>query len=295
MGPSAYNNSTTWSAAAKPFAAQVASATSIASAALIDLVETLSPMDSPTAIPSYTHSAASVHDAGAGNGSLTAALSLKHPALPILATDIAPGMIAALDARQLPNVRTHVLDSCASNPEILRSDSFSHVLSSFMLQYTYNPSGAVREMYRILRPGGVVGLANWIDVAINWPWNKACKRLDPNFEPVKHFDEAAWTTEQEVEAALMKVGFQEVRSELVRTRMQFESAEDFVNYWYNSKNPGMVKAQSGWKGDPEEVRGMFEKVVREEWGDGKNFEMCAALTVGRKEPQVQYENRKGRL
>lgn len=283
MGVTYYNTSNTWSVAATPYTAQVALTTSLASTALIDLVETLSPIDSlepSSSLP--THSTASVLDAGAGSGSLTSALSARYPTVPIVATDFAPSMVAALDARHLPNVRTHVLDSCVPHPEILRSDSFSHVLSSFMLQYTCNPHGAVREMYRILRPGGVVGLAIWTDVAINWPWNEACKRLDPTFEPVKHFDESAWVVEQEIEAALTEAGFQEVKSEGAKTPLRFESAEEFANYWFNSKNPGMVKAQSAWKGNAEDVRAMLEKVVREEWGDGKEFIMSVGLTVGRK-------------
>ena len=273
MAQSNYSNSESWNNAANHYAVQMAAATSQAADRLINLVESRLP---------FSTAFSSVLDNGAGNGVLTQALVSRFPGTRILATDIAPAMLARLDAKQLPNVSTLAMDACVEYNVKLEADSFSHVLSTFMIQFTDGPMHALREMYRVLKPGGWIGLGSWIDVSINRPWEEACRGLDPLFVPQTPFDKSAWTGEAEVERALKEAGFADVVSEKLRVCLRFEGPEDYVGYWYEAKNPGMLKMQSAWKGHIEEVRESLEKVVREKYSGGREFWLEAVLTVAKK-------------
>lgn len=178
-----YSNSEGWSNAASHYVAQFAATTSQAADRLIDIVESRSPISAASS---------SVLDNGAGNGVLTQALASRFPGTRILAADIAPAMLADLDAKQLPNVSTLAMDACVEDDDKLGAETFSHVLSTFMIQFTDGPMRALRKMHRVLKPGGVIGLGSWGDVAINRPWEDACRALDPRFVAQSPFDQSAW-------------------------------------------------------------------------------------------------------
>jgi SAM-dependent methyltransferase len=95
--------------------------------------------------------------AGAGEQTLTAARRVG-PTGSVLATDIAPNLLAlaAEDARQagLTNVETRVMDG--ENLE-LEDASFDVVISRVGLIYFPDQQRALREMLRVLKPGGRVG------------------------------------------------------------------------------------------------------------------------------------------
>jgi trans-aconitate methyltransferase len=52
-----------------------------------------------------------VLDSGAGDGVLTKPLSQRYPSIPILATDISSAMLSKIDATNLPNVTTQIVDA----------------------------------------------------------------------------------------------------------------------------------------------------------------------------------------
>ncbi|KAL6718582.1 hypothetical protein ACLMJK_004674 [Lecanora helva] len=251
----------------------MAAATAQAANHLIDLAESRL---------SFTTASSSALDSGAGSGVLTEALAKRFPHLSILACDLAPAMLAQLEAKKLPNVLTMEADACdVGNPKI-QADTFSHVLSTFMIQFTGEPTRSLQEMHRVLRPGGIIALGSWIDIGINWPWEEACKLLDPDFIPQSPFAEGAWRSAEDVERAMQEVGFVDISSREVSVCLNFNGTEEFVEYWYSAKNPGMLKMQSAWKGDIEDVREMLKDVVKTRYGGGHVFPMKVALTIAMK-------------
>ena len=112
---------------------------------------------------SFSPSASYVLDNGAGTGTLTDYLTSSYPGIRVLATDIAPGMLEALDKKQIPNVKTGVMDAAElDNIEGLGPDgSFSHAFSTFMIMFTTQPLNILKEMHRVLQPGGIIELAIW--------------------------------------------------------------------------------------------------------------------------------------
>ena len=273
MSQKTYSNSKNWSNATSLYVVQMAAATSQAADHLIDLAESRL---------SFSTASSSVLDSGAGSGVLTQALASRFPQINILACDIAPTMLAQLEAKRLPNVSILEADACnVGNPK-LQTNNFSHVLSTFMIQFTDEPERALQEMHRVLRPAGVIALGSWLDIGINWPWEEACKRLDPSFVPQSPFGTGAWQAAQDVETAMQNVGFVNVESRDFTVQLNFGGTEEFVEYWYNAKNPGMLKMQSAWKGDIEEVRETLKEVVGNNFGEGRVFHMKVTVTIATK-------------
>jgi SAM-dependent methyltransferase len=93
-------------------------------------------------------------------------LAMLHHAAAILAADGVTAELQQADARCLP----------------YRDDEFDTVLSAHVLEHLPAPFAALREMARVLRPGGlfviVAARANIVDAAIRLKWGHA--PLDPS-------------------------------------------------------------------------------------------------------------------
>lgn len=150
-----------------------------------------------------------------------------------------------------------------------------------MLQFIPTPQSAVNEMYRVLAPGGIIGLSIWFQNAIAEPWNTACLNLDPDFKPNESAFSTAWKTCEDLEQDLAQAGFVDVKSEETPLEMVFENAEAFADYYITAKNPAFLMMQSTWKSEAEDVREELVKVTKEEFGNGR-IKMVAASVVGRR-------------
>ena len=273
--PSTYHlDSNGWSGAAKIYAAQASTMTTTAANRLIEIAHSMQPFSSE----SY------VLDNGAGTGALTVAFISRFPGVKVLAADVAPGMIAILEEKAIPNVEIKIMDACVENaPNGLKNESFSHVLSIFMVQFVPQPVSVVREMYRTCKRGGMIGLGIWGEISVKHAWDDACMELDPEgYVPHNPFAEGGWETAEEVQNVLTEVGFRDIQSERFQAAWHFQSAEQFADFWIGCGNPSIMKMQSGWKGDPSEVRDRMVRVVNEKYDGGNKFLMEAFLTVGRK-------------
>lgn len=103
---------------------------------------------------------ASALDVGAGLGQFTAAVApYAHEITPL---DIGPKLVQKLSTRW-------PLAKCGSATELPFSDeSFDVVVSSECIEHTDEPLTAIREMVRVLKPGGYLFLStpNWL-----WRWS----------------------------------------------------------------------------------------------------------------------------
>jgi len=100
-----------------------------------------------------------VLDVAAGNGNATLAAARRFA--DVSSTDYVPALLDKARERARAedlSVRFQVADA-----EALPFDdaSFDAVLSTFGVMFAPDQSRAAREMLRVLRPGGRVGLANW--------------------------------------------------------------------------------------------------------------------------------------
>ncbi|MCJ1476421.1 hypothetical protein MMC13_005087 [Lambiella insularis] len=286
--PSPTFSPTAWSLAAPQYNTRVGSMDRAAGARLISLLTTLSPI-----LPSSR-----AMDLGCGTGTITHALTALHPALPIAAVDIAPGMLAELAAHATttaPHISTHELDAAALGAAfaagafaatLAPEAAFSHILSTFMLQYSPAPAAVLRGARAALREGGVLGVGLW--GRGNGPlllWEAACRAADPGYRVPEPHEGGAWTTGAELEGGLRGAGFPEVGSERVEVDFGVRSTEEMVGFWFEGGNPVAGRLVADWvrvKGGVQEVRGVYERVCREEWGDGRGLRVEVVLGWGRK-------------
>jgi trans-aconitate methyltransferase len=103
-----------------------------------------------------------VLDVGAGTGSMTRVIRQQYPEVPIVALDLAPGMVESLEAQDIPNVTTGVADARDLDSQFVPDGAFTHALSMFVIQFVgpERHSDVCAELFRALEPGGVVALSS---------------------------------------------------------------------------------------------------------------------------------------
>lgn len=106
-------------------------------------------------------SGVSVLDCGCGPGSITFDIAAR----------VAPGHVTGIDfgASQVERAKQIAVDKRVQNATFQSADcyelpfadqSFDRVFSHAMMEHLADPCRAVREMFRVLKPGGVVGLCS---------------------------------------------------------------------------------------------------------------------------------------
>ncbi len=126
----------------------------------------------------------SLLDCGCGPGAIT--LSLAETVAPghVVGIDLEPRMIeraiAAASERQIDNVRFEVANICDLP---FPDGTFDALFTSAVLEHLSVPGQALQEMYRVLKPEGVVGIVNtdWGDPLIS-PSNDAVRQFFELFE-----------------------------------------------------------------------------------------------------------------
>ncbi|KAI5365184.1 putative S-adenosyl-L-methionine-dependent methyltransferase, Methyltransferase domain 25 [Septoria linicola] len=253
------DQSSKWSATAQAYSSKIVEVTSQGGQALLELINTIDPPKGTSV----------VLDSGAGTGLLTSLLADQYPGVQTTAADYAPAMLEILKQKKVPNVQTIVVDAGKDHvAQGLEADSYSHALSTFM-------------MFRVLKPGGIIGIAIWSKNLIGEPWDVACKKLDPEYTPSDLPFARTMKSLEDLEMAYVDAGFVDVSSRETEMYLEFESGKAFADYFLDSKNPPFISIQRAWRGDVEDVRDELARVTTEHYGDGKIY-MVAACSVGRK-------------
>ncbi len=127
--------------------------------AVIALLERLGPDGMPRD--------ARVVDVGTGTGQLAIAAIERWPSITVDGIDVSAEMRAAADAeadrRLAPMVRGRFRTSVATADRLPFDDgAFDLALSSFVLQLVPNRHRALRDVRRVLRPGGAFASVTWV-------------------------------------------------------------------------------------------------------------------------------------
>ena len=93
-----------------------------------------------------------------------------------------------------------------------------------------------------------------------------------------------WSDEGRLRTYIREAGFTDVQSRTIRPRWNFESPEDYCEFYLESKNPEFMRGYQPWwdKGMEGVMRPMFERIVKEKYNGAKDFDMKVFLFVARK-------------
>ena len=266
------SSSDDWGTASAAYAARTEYVTRPSAEALITWVN--------EELPLSAHNV-NVFDNGAGSGVVTVALRSRFATAPILAADLSPGMLKIIEEKRLSNVRCKVLD--ATNLSGIPDDTFTHSLSTFMIQFTPDPLSALREMYRVTKPGGALRLCMWGELCFDAPWEETARHFEPGYTYPRPWT-ADWQDEKRLREYIEAVGFKDVQMRTIRPRWDYESPEEYFKFYLESQNPYFMAGYQPWwdKGMEGIMRPMFEKIVRDNYGGAKDFDMKVWLFIARK-------------
>jgi ubiquinone/menaquinone biosynthesis C-methylase UbiE len=99
-------------------------------------------------------------DVGCGTGALLYALSQRHPGAQLSGVDPVPEMLAVARRRLPPEVE---LQAGWAERLPFESAQFDAVVSCNMFHYIREPAAALREIRRVLAPGGRLVITDWCD------------------------------------------------------------------------------------------------------------------------------------
>jgi ubiquinone/menaquinone biosynthesis C-methylase UbiE len=171
---------------------------------------------------------------GIGEPAVTAARHVQ-PSGKVLATDISPEMLAIGRERAEKLGLQHIIEFSESDAESLKvaDKSFDAVLCRLGLMFLPNLPNALRIFYEALVPGGKIAAAVWPALdkvpAINLAFLTVSKKLNlppPTADtPPFHLSDPL-----ALQNALIKAGFQDVRTENMIVTLEFDSPDSFTNY-----------------------------------------------------------------
>jgi ubiquinone/menaquinone biosynthesis C-methylase UbiE len=100
-------------------------------------------------------------DVPCGTGELSRRLSVRWPSVRILGLDLSLGMLKQARVKN----RNGSLQWLQADVEVLPLDdeTFDWVICANSFHYFHSPASALRELYRVLRPGGRLVLVDWCD------------------------------------------------------------------------------------------------------------------------------------
>ena len=171
----------------------------------------------------------------------------------------------------------------AENLHSLKDDTFTHSLSTFMIQFAPDPHRALQEMYRVTKAGGILELGIWSELCLDAVWQAACRTHDPDYI-YPHTWTPDWGDEEKLRLYIHQAGFRDIQTKVVRPRLDFESPEAYCRFFFESQNPNIDRAWKPWdeRGELGLVKPAFERLVREKFEGPNDINMKILLFVARK-------------
>jgi ubiquinone/menaquinone biosynthesis C-methylase UbiE len=172
-------------------------------------------------------------DVGSGTGTLSLAALERWPASRVDAIDASREMVSATEAgvSTVPGAAARLRAVTAFADALpFPDDTFDAVMSSFVLQLVPNRFRALREIRRVLRPGGQLAYVTWVSDTRRW---KADDVLDDLLDelgmPEEDDDEPApaagagdLPSVESAATGLRRAGFRDVTAEAARLTYQFD-------------------------------------------------------------------------
>jgi ubiquinone/menaquinone biosynthesis C-methylase UbiE len=169
---------------------------------------------------------ARVLDLACGPGIVAAAAQRRGTSVSGL--DFSPAMLAVARSAN-PDIRFHEADAEAIP---MADRSLDIVISNFGPHHFPRPERALDEVFRVLRPGGLVAFTSWADPAENIAWRLLfdALRLHGDLNGAKAPPSGgALRDEAAVLQLLRNAGFIETRAEVIRREWRFAWPHDLIS------------------------------------------------------------------
>lgn len=167
-------------------------------------------------------------DVGCGTGSLAATLAAQAKGRTIVGADLSPSYLQQA-RRNAPSGLYTVADA---GRLALRDTAFAASLAQLVLNFVPDPAGAVAEMCRVTRPGGIVAASVWDFrgglVYQRLFWDTASGIDDGAGKARDRLFATPLATAEGLVRLWTEAGLREIATQPITIRMDYESFED---YW----------------------------------------------------------------
>ena len=168
-----------------------------------------------------------VLDIGCGPGTLTL-LAARHAAR-VTAIDFSPGMLEQLAARAIregvQNVEALVMDAQGLE---LPDEGYDAAYSMFVLMFVPDRALALREMVRVLRPGGRALVATWAPIERRPLMKVGFEAMAEAFPQMPPPGKGDLQSPDECERELTEAGFADVRAHAFSASVTIDSPEHYL-------------------------------------------------------------------
>jgi ubiquinone/menaquinone biosynthesis C-methylase UbiE len=172
-------------------------------------------------------------DVGSGTGTLSLAALQRWPEAQVDAIDASREMVLATraGAAELPEAAARLRAVTAFADALpFPDDTFDAVVSSFVLQLVPDRFRALREIRRVLRPGGRLAYVTWVSDTRRWKADDVLDDLldelgvpeEDDDEPASAAGAGDLPSVESAATGLRRAGFRDVTAEAARLTYQFD-------------------------------------------------------------------------
>ena len=215
------------------------------------LIDRLSTLEPSLASDPGSVATARVVDVGCGTGNVVLAAARGWPKALVTGIDASVGMLAVADRE-----RATLDQSIADRVSLVASDAaalpfpdgtFDVAMTAFVVQLVGDRPAVLREMRRVLRPGGLLGICGWLETGYVFAGDRELDAAlaDASVEqpPVTEVRAGWYESPEQAERELVASGFAAV-DVLPATLNHAWTAQDYLAYRVTTRDVELVDAMT---------------------------------------------------